>query len=426
MLEGLVVGGREPDLVVADQAAVIQELTGPDGIEFASHQRVGLHLQRCPVGPFADLDKGHHIHHVRSFLAIGQVLDAGDDINVAENGVGRLPDDGRDGRFPVDDAADGLLRTAQAVREGAADNDVGGIREDLGAAVVELGREDFEEIPAHHEVADVVLLPAHLNGGLGAQRPPEHGGLLHLGNALPGLIGQAPGVPDARTSAGRAVEGVVYKSGAKEVYLMEEVMAAAIGSGIKVEKPEGSMIVDLGGGTSEMAVLSLGGIVVSNAIKVAGERLDKDIVEYIKRNFNVIIGEGEAEEVKKQIGAATSAMTEDRMNVKGRNLISGLPETITVTTQDINDAMKDSLNEIIRIIKLTLEQTPPELASDIMENGIVLSGGLSFLKNIDMLISEETGMPVFIAENPDKCVIKGVGSALDNIEVLKKATKTKR
>ena len=161
-----------------------------------------------------------------------------------------------------------------------------------------------------------------------------------------------------------------------------------------------------------MAVLSLGGIVVSNAIKVAGERLDKDIVEYIKRNFNVIIGEGEAEEVKKQIGAATSAMTEDRMNVKGRNLISGLPETITVTTQDINDAMKDSLNEIIRIIKLTLEQTPPELASDIMENGIVLSGGLSFLKNIDMLISEETGMPVFIAENPDKCVIKGVGSAL--------------
>ena len=224
----------------------------------------------------------------------------------------------------------------------------------------------------------------------------------------------------------RAVEGVVYKSGAKEVYLMEEVMAAAIGSGIKVEKPEGSMIVDLGGGTSEMAVLSLGGIVVSNAIKIAGEKLDKDIVEYIKCNFNVIIGEGEAEEVKKQIGAATSAMTEDRMNVKGRNLISGLPETITVTTQDINDAMKDSLNEIIRVIKLTLEQTPPELASDIMENGIVLSGGLAMLKNIDMLINEETGMPVFIAENPDKCVIKGVGSALDNIEVLKKATKTKR
>lgn len=224
----------------------------------------------------------------------------------------------------------------------------------------------------------------------------------------------------------RAVEGVVYKSGAKEVYLMEEVMAAAIGSGLKVEKPEGTMIVDLGGGTSEMAVLSLGGIVVSHAIKVAGEKLDKDIVEYIKQKFSIIIGEGEAEEVKKQIGAATAAMTEDKMNVKGRNLLTGLPETITVTTQDINEAMKDSLNEIIRVIKLTLEQTPPELASDIMERGIMLSGGLSMLKNIDRLINEETGMPVFIAEQPDKCVIKGVGMALDNIEVLKKATKTRR
>ena len=224
----------------------------------------------------------------------------------------------------------------------------------------------------------------------------------------------------------RAVEGVVYKSGAKEVYLMEEVMAAAIGSGLKVEKPEGAMIVDLGGGTSEMAVLSLGGIVVSKAIKIAGEKLDKDIVEYIKQHFNVIIGEGEAEEVKKQIGAATAAMTEDKMNVKGRNLITGLPETITVTTQDINEAMKDSLNEIIRMIKLTLEETPPELAADIMERGITLSGGLAMLKNIDRLINNETGMPVFIAEEPDKSVIRGVGAALDNIEMLKKATKTRR
>ena len=224
----------------------------------------------------------------------------------------------------------------------------------------------------------------------------------------------------------RAVEGVVYKSGAKEVYLMEEVMAAAIGSELEVEKPEGAMIVDLGGGTSEMAVLSLGGIVVSNSVKIAGEKLDKDIVEYIKQKFNVIIGDGEAEEVKKQIGAATAAMTEDRMEVKGRNLLTGLPETITVTTEDINEAMKDSLNEILRIIKLTLEQTPPELASDIMERGITLSGGLSLLRNIDRLISDETGMPVFIADEPEKCVVKGVGMALDNIEVLKKATKTRK
>ena len=224
----------------------------------------------------------------------------------------------------------------------------------------------------------------------------------------------------------RAVEGVVYKSGAKEVYLMEEVMAAAIGSELEVEKPEGAMIVDLGGGTSEVAVLSLGGIVVSNSVKIAGEKLDKDIVEYIKQKFNVIIGDGEAEEVKKQIGAATAAMTEDRMEVKGRNLLTGLPETITVTTEDINEAMKDSLNEILRIIKLTLEQTPPELASDIMERGITLSGGLSLLRNIDRLISDETGMPVFIADEPEKCVVKGVGMALDNIEVLKKATKTRK
>ena len=203
-------------------------------------------------------------------------------------------------------------------------------------------------------------------------------------------------------------------------------MAAAIGSGLEVEKPEGAMIVDLGGGTSEMAVLSLGGIVVSNSVKIAGEKLDKDIVEYIKQKFNVIIGDGEAEEVKKQIGAATAAMTEDRMEVKGRNLLTGLPETITVTTEDINEAMKDSLNEILRIIKLTLEQTPPELASDIMERGITLSGGLSLLRNIDRLISDETGMPVFIADEPEKCVVKGVGMALDNIEVLKKATKTRK
>lgn len=223
----------------------------------------------------------------------------------------------------------------------------------------------------------------------------------------------------------RAVEGVAYKAG-KDVYLMEEVMAAAIGAGIQVEQPEGSMIIDIGGGTSEMAVLSLGGIVVSHSIRVAGEKLDKDIVEYIKRTFNVIIGEGEAEEVKKQIGAATSAMTEEKVNIKGRNLTTGLPETITVTTEDIRLAMSDSLNEIMRVIKLTLEQTPPELAADIMAKGIVLSGACAQIKNLDRFISNETGMPVYIAENPSECVIRGVGMSLDSIEVLKKAVKTKR
>lgn len=220
----------------------------------------------------------------------------------------------------------------------------------------------------------------------------------------------------------RAVQGVAYKAGAKDVFLMEEAMAAAIGARIKVEQPEGSMIIDIGGGTSEMAVLSLGGIVVTNSIKVAGDKLDRDIIEYIKQNFNVLIGEGEAEEVKKQIGAATASMTEEKMSIKGRNLTTGLPETITVTTEDINKAMSDSLNEILRVLKLTLEQTPPEIAADIMERGIVLSGGCSQIKNLDRFISENTGMPVFLAENPEACVLKGLGMALDSIEILKKTT----
>ncbi len=220
----------------------------------------------------------------------------------------------------------------------------------------------------------------------------------------------------------RAVQGVAYKAGAKDVFLMEEAMAAAIGARIKVEQPEGSMIIDIGGGTSEMAVLSLGGIVVTNSIKVAGDKLDRDIIEYIKQKFNVLIGEGEAEEVKKQIGAATAAMTEEKMSIKGRNLTTGLPETITVTTEDINQAMSDSLNEILRVVKLTLEETPPEIAADIMERGIVLSGGCSQVKNLDRFISENTGMPVFLAENPECCVLKGLGMALDSIEILKKTT----
>jgi rod shape-determining protein MreB len=224
----------------------------------------------------------------------------------------------------------------------------------------------------------------------------------------------------------RAVEGVAYKTGARDVFLMEEVMAAAIGAGLKIEQPEGCMIVDIGGGTSEIAVLSLGGIVVSKSIKVAGDRLDKDIVEYIKKEFNIIIGETEAEEVKKQIGSATTAMTEEKTNIKGRNLTTGLPQSITITTKDINNAIYDALAEIAREIKTTLEETPPELSSDIMERGIFLSGGCASIKNLDRYISDETGIPVFVAQNPSECVAKGVGMALDNIQVLKKAVKVRR
>lgn len=224
----------------------------------------------------------------------------------------------------------------------------------------------------------------------------------------------------------RAVEGVVYKAGAKDVYFMEEAMAAAIGAGLKVEKPEGCMIVDIGGGTSEMAVISLGGIVVSHSIKVAGEKLDKDIVDYVKRNFNVIVGETEAEELKKQIGAVASTMTEEKMSIKGRDLSTGLPSTITITTCDIEKAIHDSIESIVRAIKATLEQTPPELSSDIMGQGVVLSGGCASLKNFDRYLSEQIGIPVHIAENPSQCVARGVGMALDSIEVLKKAVKTRK
>ena len=203
-------------------------------------------------------------------------------------------------------------------------------------------------------------------------------------------------------------------------------MVAAIGAGLKVDRPEGVMIIDIGGGTSEVAVLSLGGIVVENSIKVAGNRLDQDIVEYVKKKFNVLLGEREAEEVKKQIGAATLSMADEKMNVKGRSLSNGLPETITLTTADVRDAISDSLQKIVNLIKQTLEETPPELAADIMEHGIYVCGGCSQIKNFDRFILEQTGIPTFIAEDPTNCVIKGIGATLESIQVLKKSIKTKR
>lgn len=224
----------------------------------------------------------------------------------------------------------------------------------------------------------------------------------------------------------RAVEEAAYSSGAKEVYIMEEAMASAIGAGINVDSPEGSMIVDIGGGTTEIAVISLGGIVVSNAIRLAGDDLDRDIIEYIKEKYNVIIGETAAEEIKNTIGAAFSSMTEERMQVKGRNLSTGLPDTITVCTSDIEKAMSRIMEEIVKVINITLEKTPPELSSDIMERGIVVAGGGAYIKNIDRYINNKIGIPVVIANCPIECVVRGAGSALDNIEVLKKSEKNRR
>ncbi len=228
------------------------------------------------------------------------------------------------------------------------------------------------------------------------------------------------GVPSGITEVEeRAVEESVIQAGAKEVYLIEEPMAAAIGASLDVGEPSGSIIVDIGGGTTEVAVISLGGIVVSHSLRIAGDELDEDIVNYIKREMNLAIGDTTAEQIKVQIGCAMPLMTEMSMEVRGRDLTDGLPRNVTVTSTQIEDAMKESIQKIVEIVKITLEKTPPELASDIMEKGIVLAGGGALIKNLDKLLSIETGMPVYIAEEPLDCVVRGTGKTLEDLERLK-------
>ena len=181
----------------------------------------------------------------------------------------------------------------------------------------------------------------------------------------------------------------------------------------------GSIIVDIGGGTTEVAVISLGGIVISHSLRIAGDELDEDIVNYIKREMNLAIGETTAEQIKIQIGCAMPLMTEMSMEVRGRDLTDGLPRNITVTSVQIEEAIKESVGKIVEVVKLTLEKTPPELASDIMEKGIVLAGGGALIKNLDKLLSIETGMPVYIAEEPLDCVVRGTGKTLEDLERLK-------
>ena len=228
------------------------------------------------------------------------------------------------------------------------------------------------------------------------------------------------GVPSGITEVEeRAVEESVLRAGAKEVYLIEEPMAAAIGANLDVAEPTGNIIVDIGGGTTEVAVISLGGVVISNSLRTAGDELDEDIVNYIKREMGLAIGETTAEEIKIEIGCALPLMTEASMEVRGRDLGNGLPRNVIVTSTQIEEAMHDSINEIVEVVKATLEKTPPELASDIMEKGIVLAGGGALIKNLDKLLSIETGMPVYIADEPLDCVVRGTGKTLDDLERLK-------
>ena len=228
------------------------------------------------------------------------------------------------------------------------------------------------------------------------------------------------GVPSGITEVEeRAVEEAVIQAGAKEVYLIEEPMAAAIGSSLDVSEPSGNIIVDIGGGTTEVAVISLGGIVVSHSLRIAGDELDEDIVNYVKREMNLAIGDTTAEQIKMQIGCALPLMTETEVEVRGRDLTDGLPRTEKINSTQVEEAMKESILKIVEIVKATLEKTPPELASDIMEKGIVLAGGGALIRNLDKLISTETGMPVYVAEEPLDCVVRGTGKTLEDLERLK-------
>ena len=216
----------------------------------------------------------------------------------------------------------------------------------------------------------------------------------------------------------RAIEEATKHAGAREVLLMEEPMAAAIGAGLPVNEPTGSMVVDIGGGTTEVAIISLGGIVTSKSLRIAGDELDQAIISYIKKEYNLMIGERTAENVKIELGSAFDIGEENSMEIRGRDLISGLPKVINITEGEIREALKEPVVAIIDAIKTTLEKTPPELASDIMDKGIMLTGGGAMLKGLDQLINQETHMPVHIAESPLDCVALGAGKALDTIDKI--------
>ena len=216
----------------------------------------------------------------------------------------------------------------------------------------------------------------------------------------------------------RAVKESAERAGSKKVAIIEEPMAAAIGAGLPVAEPRGSMVVDIGGGTAEVAVISLGGIVTSRSVRVAGDEFDRAIIDYLKRKYNLLIGERTAENVKIQVGSAYPLEEELSIEVKGRNLLNGLPENLTVTSEEVREALGESLGKIIDAIKTTLERTPPELAADIVDCGITLTGGGALLRNLDKLINEATGMTVYVAEDPLDCVARGTGIVLENSDKL--------
>ncbi|MCX5703485.1 MAG: rod shape-determining protein, partial [Candidatus Omnitrophica bacterium] len=222
----------------------------------------------------------------------------------------------------------------------------------------------------------------------------------------------------------RAVKESAERAGARgnEVFLIEEPIAAAIGVGLPIQEPVGNMIIDIGGGTTEIAVISLSGTVFSKSIRIGGDEMDEAIIEYLKKTYNLMVGERTAEEIKIKIGSAYPLEEEMGMEVKGRDLIAGLPKAITITSEEVREALQEPLRAILEITKISLERTPPELAADLIDHGIVMAGGGALLRGLDKLISEETGLPVHVADDPLSAVANGTGKVLDEIRYLKKVT----
>lgn len=219
----------------------------------------------------------------------------------------------------------------------------------------------------------------------------------------------------------RAVVDAAIKAGAGAAYVVKEPILAAIGAGIPIHNAQGNMIINIGGGTSEIAVISLGGVVSVNSARVGGDRFDQAISDYIKRKYGLAIGERTAEEVKKKIGSAIALVKEEYMEVRGRDLMGGLPRTIKISANEVTEALQDELREVINAIKKVLQETPPELAADVMDKGIVLSGGSALLRHLDQLISKTIGVPCYVADDAPYCVVKGTGKVLENLELYKKS-----
>jgi rod shape-determining protein MreB len=229
------------------------------------------------------------------------------------------------------------------------------------------------------------------------------------------------GVPSGITQVEeRAVKDTAYRAKATEVYLIEEAMAAAIGAGLPITEPSGNMVVDIGGGTTDVAVISMAGIVYSRSIRVGGTAMDDAIINYIKRNYNLLIGERTAEEIKINIGSAFPVDEELTMDIKGRDLVEGKPKTITITDREIRDALSEVTSSIVESVRMALERTPPELSADFIDKGMILTGGGALLRNLDVRLREETGVPVSIAEDPLSSVVLGVGRILDDLDLLRR------